>query len=71
MRTLNGFCETQYTSNTSIGINKIYDDLILYCKNCKVEKVETKMDIQDYKCPTFVVLRKNYCYKCWLRYIVN
>jgi len=63
------YYQTSYTSNTVNGIKKLYKTLDFACKDCKVKRVDSIMEIQDSKEPTFVISRKNFCQSCWLKRI--
>ena len=66
---IDGYYKTNYTSRTVKGIHEIYKNIKFICINCKVNKTESKMEIKDTKYPLFIILRKKYCFKCWLEII--
>ena len=63
------FIETRCTSTTASGIKELYETTSFTCVLCKDNNVDTKMAILDTKLPTFVLLRKYYCFSCWLKLI--
>ena len=63
------FIETDYISNSVDGIKKLYKTCKPLCKICKKNHVDTKMAVLDPHEPTFVILKKNYCFSCWLELV--
>ena len=39
------------------------------CLNCNIDSVEVKKNIVDKTVPTFGILRKQFCFKCWLNMV--
>ena len=66
-----GFYNTQYSSNTSDGIIDEYNRLYnrIPCNNCAITGVEIIPSISGKSDPLFIILRKHYCFKCWLKII--
>ena len=68
IRSVDFFYETEYTAHTVNNIKTLYDNVSFTCRDCKLNNVETKMDIYNHK-PTFIILRKQFCLNCWLKRI--
>jgi hypothetical protein len=47
-------------------IKTLFKNVREICGQCKKNEVETKIAIKDTYYPTFVILRKFYCFHCWL-----
>lgn len=62
------FYETKYTAHTATNIKKLYESVSFICLDCKLNKVETKMDVYNQE-PTFIILRKHFCLQCWLKHV--
>ncbi len=65
-RHLDYFYETKHTSQSVEEIKTLFKNVRETCGQCKKNEVETKIDIKDTYYPTFVILRKYYCFHCWL-----
>jgi hypothetical protein len=65
------FYDTEYISHTANGITQLHNDLKYRfpCKLCKNNYVDTKLSIKDMHTPTFVIMRKFFCFTCWLKEI--
>ena len=66
-----GFYETMYTSYTTNGIKTLYNQLKwnIICKRCNLFNVDLKMALKDNRTPTFVIVRKINCARCWFKII--
>ena len=66
-----GFFETLYTSPTVTGIKKLYNQLRfnVICKRCNLSNVDIQMAVKD-NTPTFVIVRKINCTRCWLKNMI-
>jgi hypothetical protein len=66
-----GFFETMYTSHTANGINSLYNQLKwnVICKGCNLFNVDIRMAVKDTRTPTFVIVRKINCDRCWFKII--
>jgi len=63
------FFSTKYTASTVNKMLEIYNEVKdkITCRLCNVTCVDTKLEVKETYSPTFVILRKNYCFSCWLQ----
>ena len=68
---IDNFYETNYTSNTSTGITNEYYRLYdrIPCIKCSQNPVDIKPSESRESHQLFAILRKRYCFKCWLKTI--
>jgi hypothetical protein len=65
------FYQSKYTANNVNDFMEIWQNVHnrIACLNCNIEPVEIKKNIVDKTVPTFGILRKQFCFKCWLNMV--